>query len=117
MSLTQIKTRDAFGVTYADPLDPDFSVRFKTNVSRKSLNGVNVDNYITEVIINDTNEISVGSTSANDAIAVRLRVSGSVNSQDRLKAIIAQLALQVDAWGTENAFLGFEPSTAPVNPA
>lgn len=116
MGTTQIKTRDAYGVTYADPTEPDFTVRFKTSNSVKNLNGLKVDNYVTEVIINDNEEITVGNVTANDAIAVRLRISGSSKSHARLKAIVAQLALQVDAWMNENVSLGFEPTSAPVNP-
>lgn len=113
---TQVKTRDAFGTIYADPAEPDFSVRFKTSNSTKNLNGLKVDNYITEIIINDNEEITVGNVTANDAIAVRLRVSGSSKSQTRLKAILASLASQIPTWGSENVLLGFEPVTVPLNP-
>lgn len=116
MSTTQVLTRDAYGVTYADPTNPDFSVRFKTTRSAKGLNGVNVDNYLTEVIVNDSNEITIGSTTANDLLSVRVRVSGSIESHDRVKEILTSIASQLDTWGSENVYLGFEPGTAPINP-
>lgn len=74
MSKTQILTRDAFGVTYANPTDPDFRVRFKTTSSQKSLNGVSVMNFVTEIIVNDNVPVTLGNTSANDPVAVRIRV-------------------------------------------
>lgn len=116
MSNTQALTRDAYGVTYADPSEPDFTVRFKTNRSVKSLNGVNVDNYLTEVIVNDAHEVTIGSTTARDPLSVRIRTSGSIESMARLKEILVSVAGQLGTWSTENVFLGFEPTTAPVNP-
>lgn len=116
MPNTQILTRDAYGVTYADPADPDFTVRFKTNRNVKGLNGVNVDNYLTEIIVNDRYEVTMGSVTATDPLSVRIRVSGSIESMGRLKDILNQVALQVSGWGTENVLLGFEPATVPVNP-
>jgi len=78
---------------------------------------VNVDNYITEIIVNDSNEVTIGSTTATDPLSVRIRASGSIESQDRLKAILISIASQLTAWTTENALLGFEPSTVPLNPS
>lgn len=116
MPTTQAQTRDAYGVTYADPANPDYSVRFKTVKSKKTLNGITTDNYMTEVIVSDLNEFSVGSATAVDQLSVRVRISGSVESMDRLKEIATSIASQIGTWGTENVYLGFEPSTAPVNP-
>lgn len=116
MSITQVLTRDAFGVTYADPASPDFTVRFKTNRTVKNLNGISVDNYLTEVIVNDANEVTIGTATANDLLSVRVRISGSVDSMSRLKEIVDSISSQLTTWGNENAFLGFEPVTAPINP-
>lgn len=114
MSNTQVLTRDANGVTFANPADPDYRVRFKTTTSNKSLNGVSVPNYITEIIVNDTVGVTVGTISANDAVAVRVRVSGSIASIDRRKAILKSIAGQLSAWADENVLSGFEPVTAPL---
>lgn len=116
-NLTQLLTNDAYGVTFADPTDPNFTVRFKTVRNRKNLNGVSVDNYITEIIASDGNEVSVGNTSAMDTLAVRIRMSGSDLSKQRLEAIVKGLASQISSWTDENVFLGFRPETVPVNPA
>lgn len=113
---TQVLTRDAYGVTFADPLAPDYTVRFKTNKTVKGLNGVNVDNFVHEVIINDAHEISVGTVTANDPLSVRIRTSGSIESQVRLCAVLQQAADQQAAWIQENTLLGFEPTTVPQNP-
>lgn len=115
MSQTQILTRDANGVTFANPTDPDFRVRFKTTSSQKSLNGVSVMNFVTEIIVNDNVPVELGKTSANDPVAVRIRVSGSLASATRRNAILKSIASQLGTWADENVFAGFEPKTAPNN--
>lgn len=114
--LTQLLSADSYGVTFADPLDPNFTVRFKTVKSRKQINGLSLDNYVTEIICNDITPARIGEGNVNDTVSVRFRVSGSEHSIPRLKAILASLASQVDAWSAENALLGFRPTTVPVNP-
>ena len=114
---TQLLTNDAYGVTFADPTDPDFTVRFKTTRNRKNLSGIQVDNFVTEIIINDLSAITVGSTTTKDTLAVRIRTSGSDLSHARLKAILAKAASQVSSWNSENVLLGFRPTTVPLNPS
>lgn len=116
MSNTQLLSHDAYGVTYADPSEPDFSVRFKTSRSKKSLNGVSTDNYLHEIIVTDTNTVTIGGQSANDALSVRVRISGSIESQARLQQIAKSIGTQLTVWSDENVFMGFEPATVPVNP-
>lgn len=113
---TQLLAQLPDGPVYADPLKPDYNVRFKTTSSPKSLDGVRVNNYVTEIIISDVHPIVVGSVNTNDTLSVRLRVSGSSESMTRLKAVINNLGTQVSSWGTENVFLGFDPTTVPSNP-
>lgn len=113
---TQLLAQLPDGPVYADPLKPNYQVRFKTTSAQKSLDGVRVTNYVTEIIISDVNPIVVGALNPNDTLSVRLRVSGSSESMTRLKAIINNLGTQVATWGTENAFLGFDPLTVPTNP-
>lgn len=113
---TQFLNADAYGSTFVDPLNPNFSVRFKTARNRKSLNGLTVDNFITEIIVSDVNQITVGTTTANDTLAVRIRTSGSEFSQARLKAILLSVASQISDWNGENVLLGFRPVTLPINP-
>jgi len=117
MSTTQIQTRDSLGCTFADPSAPDFTVRFKTTHTKKSLNGISLQNNVHEIIVNDSNEITVGSVSAVEALSCRVRISGSIESKARTRAIVTSVAAQLDAWLTENTDLGFEPVTAPINPA
>lgn len=113
---TQFFNTDAYGSIFVDPLDPNFSVRFKTTRTRKSLNGFAVDNFITEIIVSDINPITIGSTTTNDTLAVRIRTSGSELSQARLKAILLSVASQIPSWNNENVLLGFRPTTLPINP-
>jgi len=100
------------GVVYADPADPGLSIRFKQTSQGKSLNGVPVENHVTEIIINDDNQVTVAGSNAIDAISVRLRISGSAQSKARVKALLGVLA-STNAWADEDVFSGFRPVTPP----
>jgi len=107
--------RENTGVIYADPAKPDMTVRFRNTSTNKVLNGVSVKNYLTEIIYNDNNPIEVADgVSASDAISIRFRVSGANLSAARITQIINSFAVQVQAWDTQNAFKGFDPTSAPV---
>jgi methyl coenzyme M reductase subunit C-like uncharacterized protein (methanogenesis marker protein 7) len=112
---TKLYQTKSDGVVYSDPADAGFMVRFKSTSAQKSLSGVAVTNKVTEVIINDDNAITVSGVGATDALSVRLRVSGSVESVDRLAEILSGLASQINTWVSEDVLLGFSPSTAPIN--
>lgn len=109
-----IKSQDSSGVTYADPAKPDMTIRFRFGSVNKVLNGVQVPNLSTEIIANDNNSITIGSVSAQDALSVRVRISGSLNSKGRLRDILTSIAAQMATWETENVMQGFRPTTAPV---
>lgn len=117
MSTLKLLSTDATGVTYADPSDRNCTVRFKSNSASKSLNGVPVANYGTEIIINDGVDVSVGGVAAVDALSVRIRASGTAESGPRLRVILLALAAQLGQWETEGVFVGFPPATAPVIPS
>lgn len=117
MSKTQLYSRDANGVTFADPTDPDYTVRFKNTQTRKALGGVSVQNYVEEIVFNDLVPVTIGSATVNDAVSIRLRISGSDKSHVRVKAILASLAAQLPTWADNNVALGFEPIVAPDVPA
>lgn len=108
-------SQDAFGVTYADPLDPNFTIRFKNSHARKNLNGVNTTNYVTEVICNDDVPVRLRDVDATDAVSVRVRVSGAFESQDRTRQVLKSLAAQLIVWADENVLSGFAPTTVPQN--
>lgn len=109
-----VKSLDASGVTYADPAKPDTTVRFRFSSVNKTLNGIPTPNLATEIIVNDNNAVTIGGVAATDALSVRIRVSGTLASKARLADLLNSAAAQVGAWGTENVFQGFRPTTAPV---
>lgn len=113
---TQLLYCDKTGSTFADPLDPDYTVRFKTNKTVKRVDGVSLDNYRSEIIINDLYPVTAGSSTVKDTISIRISVSGSDLSRDRQDEILNQLCAQVPTWSGENVFLGFRPVTVPSNP-
>lgn len=111
----QLYSQQPNGVTYADPSDPDFTVRFKTSVSGKSLNGMQTTNYATEIIANDSHAVTINGVAAVDALSVRIRASGSLQSMSRLAEILEALTSKTSTWSSENVLLGFKPTTAPIN--
>jgi len=115
MSVTlSVKTQDSAGVTYADPAKPDMTIRFRSSNANKTLSGVTVPNYSTEIIVNDNNTVTVGGVSALDALSIRVRVSGCLASKTRLRQLLTSIAAQLGTWETENVMQGFRPGTAPV---
>lgn len=117
MSVNALKlySQQANGVTYSDPLDPDFIVRFKTTSAQKILDGQKTTNYITEITANDNFAVAIGSNNVVDSLSVRIRVSGSLQSMERLTQILKDLTSKVETWSEENVLIGFAPSTAPIN--
>jgi hypothetical protein len=117
MTTLKVLRHNADGVTYADPADPNLTVRLRSSSATKSLNSIPVSNYVTEIIYNDDNPITVSAVNAQDAVSVRLRTSATKESAVRLKEILLSMAAQVGTWSDQGVFVGFEPSTAPVIPA
>jgi len=115
MALSKLRG-DATGVTYALPSDPDFTVRFKYTNQMKSLSGIPVRNNVTEIIINDTSDVVLGSETVPEALSIRIKVSGSHAAKARKDALIAAVSAQLATWASENVFEGFEPTTAPAEP-
>jgi len=116
MSNTQLLNHQANGTIFADPADPDYTVRFKTTSSSKVISGVSLQNFVSEIIVNDTNHVVLGSTDVSDKLSIRLRISGSMDSRARLSEIIAALSAQLTTWDAENVYIGFEPTTLPSVP-
>lgn len=114
---TQLYSRDANGVTFADPTDPNYTVRFKNTQTRKSLNGISVVNHVEEIVVNDLVPVTLGNSTANDSVSVRVRISGSAESHARIKAIMKSVGSQMAGWADGNVALGFEPGAAPATPA
>lgn len=113
----KVLSQDTNGITFADPADPSYTVRFKFSSNRKSIQGNAVENHITEIIVNTNNPVAVcpGDTScALEAVSVRLRASGSSLSVPTLKKIITDLSSQLDTWTSEDVLVGFRPTTAPI---
>lgn len=108
-----VKSQENAGVTYADPAKPDCQVRFRFTSVNKSLSGVQVPNYATEIIVNDNNAVTVGGVAALDPLSVRVRVSGTLESKARLRDLLTSIAAQMSTWETENVMQGFRPATAP----
>lgn len=117
MTAMSLYRQTSDGSVYADPAKPNFTVRFKTSSAPKSLSGQKTVNYITEIIVNDDIPVTIAGNGVVDPGSIRIRVSGSVESQERLQAILASVAAQLPDWSDENVFVGFNPVTPPAVPA
>jgi len=114
MNELRVISSDANSVTYANPADPNYTVRFKTNSSMKNVDGSRLQNFITEIIVNDTNAVAVGSSSVSDALSLRIRFSGSDLSKARLMAIANSVFAQCTSeWFAQHILIGFRPDTSP----
>lgn len=116
MTNMAILRQETDGVTYADVSDPDMTVRFKNTSATKSLDGVRVTNVISEIIANDLFAVTVGTATVKDAVSVRIRISGSLNSHDRKKSIMSSLSSLLGTWADEHVTDGFSPTTPPTVP-
>lgn len=104
------------GVTYANPADPDSTFRVKHSQTKKSLGKNSVQNSVTEIILNDQVAVAFGTTSENDAVSVRVRISGSQNPESiaRKRTMMKTLAKNLTTWADSDVVKGFNPDTVPV---
>lgn len=107
---------DASSITYADPANPDLTVRVKQSSSTKNLGNSSIPNITTEIIINDLFDVTVGSEAFPEALSVRTKVSGSYLSKTQKKALVGLMTACLTAWANEDVLDGFEPATVPVMP-
>lgn len=114
MANLKLLRRESNAVVFADPANPEYTVRFKSTNARKSIDGVGMTNYVTEIIVNDSHLVTMGNKTVKDPIAIRVRTSGAADSMSRLGAVLASIADQLATWSSENVLVGFEPSTAPL---
>lgn len=111
----KVQKTENTGVVYAEPSDPDNTVRVKHSSQAKSLAGVNVTNQVTEVIVNDNHSITIGDATAVDALSIRVRISGTLQANARKKALLTALISTLETWATEDVLSGFNPNTVPVS--
>lgn len=77
---------DQRSFTFADPLNSRHTLRVIVDRADKTMNGIKLQNVNSQFIVNAMNPVVSGDNIANDAISLRLSISGSTAS----KAIIAQ---------------------------
>lgn len=111
----KVQKTENTGIVYAEPSDPDNTVRLKHSTQAKSLNGVNVSNQVTEVIVNDNCDITIGGVAAVDALSIRVRISGTLQANDRKKALLASLMTTLGVWAEQDVLSGFNPTSVPVS--
>lgn len=115
MALTplQMYRNGTDGAIFMSPAKPSYSVRFKTLRSPKKLGSIQTENVVQEIIATALNQVNVGNNTADDAISVRIRVSGSVLSEAAVNALATAIASSVPAWTAEHVMVGYNPVTPP----
>lgn len=114
----KVQKTEQTGIVYAEPTDPDQTVRVKHSSQVKNLGGISVTNQVTEIVVNDAYSVVVaGDTSALDAVSIRVRVSGSLQATARKKALLTALLSTLDNWADEDVLSGFNPVSVPVSVA
>lgn len=111
----QLYSQQPNGVTFSDPLNPDFVVRFKTTSGQKVIDGQRVQNFICEITANDNHPVVIGAVTAMDALSVKIRTSGGLPSIPRIKVMLNDLVAKMNDWEDENVLIGFSPVTLPQN--
>lgn len=117
MATYKVKQMEPTGVLFADPAKPDSTIRFKGTDANKGLNGVTVKNFVEEIIVNENHAITINGSPAADPLSIRIRISGTQASSDRLKEFLLAICAQLPDWIDEGVLQGFRPETAPVVPA
>lgn len=113
MSYSQF-SQDQNGVTFAKLNDVNASIRVKQTSAPKTLNGVRVSNFVTEIIAVDEVEVHPTSTvTATDLESLRIRFSSTAEGVDRLIAKLEGLTALAKVWKSEGVMIGFQPKTAP----
>lgn len=114
----QLQKSDGNSTTWVDPAELDRTVRLKQTQTGKSVNGVPMINYKTELIIGDSNGFTAESGEAvTDTLSVRLSVSGAAGSQSTMEDLLSLVANCITIWDGENWVVGFTPSIPPAVPA
>lgn len=112
----KVQKTENTGIVYADPANPDHTVRVKHTQAAKVIAGLQVVNQITEIIVNEDYSYTIGSATVVDPLSIRIRISGSQGATARKKALLVAARATLDAWEDEDVLLGFNPTTVPVMP-
>lgn len=108
---------DGNSVTYANPNEPARTFRVKQTSSPKSIDGVPVVNHVTEFILLDKVDHTIGEKTIRDSISVRLRVSGATESEEAMNLLLNRLGFSVEQWRVDadgHVLVGFSPPSEPA---
>lgn len=111
----KVQKTENTGIVYAEPTDPDNTVRVKHSSQVKNLAGVTATNQVTEIIVNDNFNVTLGGVAAVDALSIRVRISGTLQASGRKKALLTALMASLEQWKDEDILSGFNPVSVPVS--
>lgn len=108
-----IKDREATGLVFGLPADPELYVRFKKGKTRKNLaNNVQTDNHTIEIIAGNEVPVQIDGIATREIVSMKLRISGSAYSLAEIKKLASVLG-NLQTWLTENVAIGYDPVTVP----
>lgn len=99
-------------LNYADPASLDHTLRVKLDVANKTVKGVTTLNNRVEFVEALTAAITEGDKTANEAISLRVTLSGSVANSAVIAAAWPVLKANIDAAIADGALNGFLPTNA-----
>lgn len=110
------------GLRWADPSNPNLTVRLLQQSSGKTAGGFTVANHRTTLILNDVVDISPnGVDVVQETLSVKIILSGSSLSESLLHHYVSSLAGQLTTWRdgsttptTYPVLKGFIPSSDPA---
>lgn len=103
------------GAIYATP-ESNYHVKMRTSIGDKTLNGVRMKNFATELIFNYTANNKAGELDFSEPLSVRIRISGSQYAQAQLADIVDTISAQLPEWMKQNVAIGFAPTSLPQLP-
>lgn len=103
---------DARSLNFANSADLSHTLRVKLDVANKTIKGVTVLNNRLEFVEALTGSITEGDTTVNEALSLRVSLSGSVGNAAALQARWQVLKSNVDAAIADGALGGFLPENA-----
>lgn len=89
-------TADQRSFTFADPSNARNTLRVIVDRSDKTMNGIKLQNVSSQFISNKQGRVVDGDNVANDALSLRLSISGSTASASEIAQMWADLKANVD---------------------
>lgn len=99
---------------FADPGNINHALRVTVATAPKTAGKVQLTNNRFDYIEADRPTVSNGTDNANEAVSIRITLSGSTSNKDVVKARAKQAFANVEAMMDDQCLEGFVPNVVPV---